>query len=257
VKSRKLAEFIQEIQFVNRNPKDNSVLDLLDDISTNPDRLIRKDTSLYRSRIIRDDKKINQSPKFYGYGPEDSFVPPREFTNDMRANYRYIPYLYCANHPYLSVVEVRPRYGAKVSVARIMAMDDIRLLDFTMQDKPKKMTDVKRNLFSDLSELFSKPVTEEDSVLDYIPTQYIAEYVKNLGYDGIAYQSSLDGEMRKNRQGSQRVNIVIFHYEKCKPVSSNVYCVTNSRIECEQIDQDMERKEISCPGNENAAQEVG
>jgi hypothetical protein len=247
LKSRKLAEFIYEIQFVNRNPKDNSVLDLLDDISTNPDRVIMKDAWLYRSRIIRNQKRINQAPRFYGYGLEGSFIPPRELTSDMRANYRYIPYLYCADDPYLSMIEVRPRYGAQVSVATIRVVDELRLLDFTMRDKPKKMTDVKRNLFSDLSDLFSKPVTEEDSVLDYIPTQYIAEYTKNLGYDGIAYQSSLDGEMSKNRQGSQKVNVVIFQYEKCVPICSNVYCITNSCIECEQIDEDNERKDIICP----------
>lgn len=249
MKSRKLAEFIDEIQFKNRNPKDNSVLDLLDDISTNPERVIAKGASLYRSRIIRDQKKINKVPKFYGYGPDDSFVPPNEFTSDMRANYRYIPYLYCTDHPYLSVIEVRPRYGAQVSVATIMALDQIRVLDFTMQIMPKKMTEVKRNLFSDLSEMFSKPITDEDHILDYIPTQYIAEYVKNLGYDGIAYKSSLDGELGKNSKESEQVNVVIFQYEKCEPVCSNAYRITNSLLECEQVDEDIARKTIYCPSS--------
>ncbi len=241
MKSRKLAEFINEIQFINRNPKDNSVLDLLDDISTNPERIITKGTLLYRSRIIQDEKKINKEPGFYGYGPTESFVPPKKLSRDMRANYRYIPYLYCTDHPYLSVIEIKPRYGAHVSVATIISKEYIRLLDFTMRFQSKKMTDVKQNLFHDLSELFSKPVTVDDDILDYIPTQYIAEYVKNLGYDGIAFKSSSN----MKSQLPEKMNIVIFKYEKCDPVCSNIYCITGSYIECEQIDDDADRKQIT------------
>ena len=35
------------------------------------------------------------------------------------------------------------------------------------------------------------PMRRFDSVLDYVPTQYICDYVKHLGYDGIRYKSTL------------------------------------------------------------------
>ena len=38
--SNKLKEFIDEIQYHNRNPIDNSVLKMLEDIDTNPERII-------------------------------------------------------------------------------------------------------------------------------------------------------------------------------------------------------------------------
>lgn len=63
----------------------------------------------------------------------------------MRANYRYIPYLYCANHPYTALIEVRPRLGANVSVATIVVDEEIRLLDFTLKNIPKSMSKVKIN----------------------------------------------------------------------------------------------------------------
>ena len=247
MKSRKLIEFINEIQFKNRNPIDNSVLDLLNDLHTNPEWVIAKGEQLYRSRIIGIGSAINSSPKFYGYGPKDSFVPPKELSRDMRANYRYIPYLYCTDDPYLSIIEVRPRYSSQVSVATILLKDNITLMDFTMRKKPTNMSNVKHNLFSDLSELFSKPITDDDNILDYIPTQYIAEFTKNLGYDGIAYKSSLDVEMSEKLNVSGKTNVVVFQYEKCMPICSNVYRITNSFIECEQVDGDFERKKISCP----------
>ena len=42
-------------------------------------------------------KHTNKEKGFFGYGSKDSFVPPREKTSDMRANYRYIPYLFASN----------------------------------------------------------------------------------------------------------------------------------------------------------------
>ena len=64
-------------------------------------------------------------------------MPPPSLTRDLRANYRYIPYLYCANHPYTALVEVRPRLGANVSVAMITTRAELTLLDFTLKDIPK------------------------------------------------------------------------------------------------------------------------
>ena len=37
----------------------------------------------------------------------------------------------------------------------------------------------------------AKPLRRNDSVLEYLPTQYISEFVKSQGYDGVAYESTL------------------------------------------------------------------
>lgn len=166
---------------------------------------------------------------FFGFGKDGSFVAPSEYTKDMRANYRYIPYLYCATRPYLSVVEVRPRLGARVSVARIRVNERLRLLDFSLQNYPKGMKPVKINLFHALSQLYSKPVTEDDDTLDYIPTQYIAEFVKRIGYDGIVFKSSLYND-------ENIINVVIFNFDKCEAVGSVVYDVTRNDYTCEMED---------------------
>ncbi len=235
IKSKILRDFIKEIQYKNRNPQDTKALELLDDISTNPEFFLDKYSYLYRCRVITDKNKINKEKKFYGYGAKESFVPPINSTKDLRANYKFIPYLYCSNHPYISLVEVRPRLGFLVSVATIINTEPIRLLDFTISNKPSRMTATKTNLFSDLSTLYSTPITSDDDVLEYIPTQFIAEYVKNKGYDGIAYSSSLTPEI--NKKYPDRFNIVIFNYEKCAVIKSNVVEIQSVDIEGIQIDQ--------------------
>jgi len=199
MKSNKLRKFIWEIKYVNRNPKNNSILELLDEgLNTNPEFILEEGTELFRSRIISNRKDTNKEKGFYGYGLKDSFIPPQEKATDMRANYRYIPYLYCSNHKYISIIEVRPRFGAEVSVATIKVQDKLTLLDFTMQKHVKRISATKKNLLEDLSELFSRPIVTSDDVLDYIPTQYIAEFAKNLGYDGISFKSSLYTEVLDN-----------------------------------------------------------
>lgn len=248
IRSRFLKEFIDEIQYHNRNPKDTKALELLDDLTTNPERVLTDNTLLYRCRVIQDMKKIDKEPNFLGYGKGDSFVPPANVTRDLRANYRYIPYLYAASHPYTALVEVRPRIGANVSVATIRTNHKLTLLDFSLANIPSKMTEPKRNLFADLSMLFSKPVTSDDDIIDYIPTQYIAEYAKRLGYDGIAFRSSLTPELEDQdlleHQDLDRYNVVIFNYDKCEPIRSNVFNVTHSYIESKQIDKDINRMDI-------------
>lgn len=238
-KSKLLSAFVDNIQRVNRNPQkdDARVIQIIDDISTNPERIISEGTKLFRCRIIHSGSNLCGKSPFYGFGADDSLAPPWKRAKDMRASYRYIPYLYCANHPYLSLVEVRPRIGAKVSVAEISVTKDITLLDFTAKTKPKGMNLTKQNLFHDLSLLYSKPVTEDDEVIDYIPTQYIAEYAKRLGYDGIIYMSSLTPEI--NESGLDRFNIVIFDYKAvCEVVRTNVVEVQENNVECENVDGD-------------------
>ena len=60
-----------------------------------------------------------------------------------------------------------------------------------MQSKPINITKEKEDLLNDLSEIFSKPITADDEYLDYIPSQYISEFIKNIGYDGIVIQKCL------------------------------------------------------------------
>ena len=67
LKSLYLRQFIQEIQYHNRNPKDIKALELLDDISTNPEIVIETNSLLYRCRIVADRKCIGKEKNFYGY----------------------------------------------------------------------------------------------------------------------------------------------------------------------------------------------
>lgn len=242
MKSRYLKEFIEEIKYRNRNPQNLKALELLNDKLTNSEIIIEPNEIFYRARLVSNENEIGKENGFYGYGAQESFVPPVNKTRDFRANYRYIPYLYCANHPYVALAEVRPRLGDKVSIATISATESLSLLDFTIQSKPAKMSESKKNLFEDVSELFAMPLTSGDDTIDYIPTQFIAEYAKHMGYDGIAFSSSATPEF--HLYNPNRYNVVIFNYRKCQAVKSNVVRITGTHIESEQIDADSDQLDM-------------
>ena len=125
--------------------------------------------------------------------------------------------------------KLKRQTGSAVSTNSIRVNERLRLLDFSLQNYPKGMKSVKINLFHALSQLYSKPVTEDDDTLDYIPTQYIAEFVKRIGYDGIVFKSSLYND-------ENSVNVVIFNFDKCEAVGSVVYDVTRNDYTCEMED---------------------
>lgn len=78
--SRKLSEFIKEIQYKNRNPVDNNVLKMLQEMETNPELLFDSQQYLYRSRIVHSKDKLNGEYPFFGFGKDGSFVAPSECT---------------------------------------------------------------------------------------------------------------------------------------------------------------------------------
>lgn len=60
-------------------------------------------------------------------------------------------------------------------------------------------------------------------VRDYILCQYISEFVKNIGFDGIAFRSSKVIEDRKFLKRDR--NYTIFSYKKCKPMLSKLFFI--------------------------------
>ena len=60
------------------------------------------------------------------------------------------------------------------------------------------------------------------------------EYVKNRGYDGIAFSSSLTPEI--NKEHPDRFNIVVFNYWKCSVIKSNVVEIQGIDVDGIQVD---------------------
>ena len=95
---------------------------------------------------------------------------------------------------------MQPWKGATASVAKFSTMKEITLIDLTQkfyikdvfgygEDLPFVVED--QSLLRRLGRELSKPVSPNKINIEYIPTQYVTEIVRNLKYDGMIYPSAL------------------------------------------------------------------
>lgn len=189
---------------------------------------VRRSFRLKRARIydIRKDKE-EKTPEFRGYGPEGSFVPPQNAAvNAGRANPSGITYLYAASDVKTAIAEVNPLLDDEISVAEIEVQEDLKILNFANweastvgMDNPSLSW--KRAVPPALTRIFNTPQHHSDG---YFLCQYISEYIKVRGYDGIRFASS----KVKTDWGKQTgINYTIFNYQKCRAVSSDLFCLEN------------------------------
>jgi len=197
-----------------------------------------KDTLYFRARLCDYEfavqkhlqsialKTGKQNPSgFYGYNKENSFVPsPEIITEDGRTNPKYIRYLYVSENEATAMIEVKPVLESFVSIAKIKAKEPLALLDIP-RSLPEDSDAESIGFIMGINEFFSSPSLGE--LKDYLPAQYIAEYIKSLEkFDGIRFHSSL------NKTG---LNLTIFNYQKCLPIASKIYAVTRIHYAAECI----------------------
>jgi len=145
-----------------------------------------------------------------------------------RANARGIQVFYCAEDEGTAVAEVRRRTAADVWVAKWTPARQLRLLDLTPDARHRSAA--LTGYYRELSRAFAKPVGSEDPELEYLPTQYVAEVVREAGFDGLRYESFKQPHGR---------NIAIFCQLNRLTMVDRPYCV---RVEAVGSDSPPERR---------------
>lgn len=191
-------KFKNKIVFKQRNvdiETDENARRLLNDLenlSKSSDVIFETDNeTFFRARELTKNIFPKGSRKFKGLSRKDSDKPPADKTKGYRANYDHIPHLYCASNEETAVREIRPGLNHHINIATIRPKKNMRFLDLTRNSKTLTC-DTQKNLYEALADWFSRPVTNEDNPEEYIPTQFLAEYIKTkCKLDGIKYKSSM------------------------------------------------------------------
>ena len=182
----------------------NSVFDL--------SYLLGGDTKLYRARV-------HNKSGLKSYKKEEMKAPKPCNATSGRANPLGIPFLYLSENEKTVVHEVRPSYLDELSIGIFKTTNNahINIVDFSGQDllyqADKNVSQIIESqlLRNSISDDLSKPMRRYDNDIDYVPTQFICEFIKiHTMADGIRFNSSLD----KNGK-----NLVIFNDEKIKCIS--------------------------------------
>ena len=209
-----------------------AIADVLGEYDMDNDSLqLFKDDKYYRARVHHKDE-----PAFSANDmgcPKDPIL-----ATPGRANPRGISYLYLCGDDQTPFYEVRPYYLDRVDIGEFLIQEDeLKIVDFTEKvnlfkvfydegEDAFKQKVKRRVLFDAFSGDLSKPLRSFDSELEYIPTQYICEYFKDSGADGIMFQSSVreDGK-----------NLVLFYPDKAKCVEVHPYEVSEIWIDRKNV----------------------
>lgn len=131
-------------------------------------------------------------------------APPKRLASQGRANPAGIPYLYLASNPETAVSEVRPHTGEFASVADFSIPTDLKFIDLRnprFSVSPLMLGDENSIalLRGDLDFLIrlgyelTRPVLPHAVNIDYVPSQYLCEFIKKCGFHGVVYNSSVGG----------------------------------------------------------------
>ena len=143
-----------------------------------------------RARKCLDSKK---------YECKEMGKPPNKIVPAGRANPKGISYLYLGSDNDTAIAEIRPSFNELITVAKFICSKDIKLIDLRDMEieSPFKLGFYLKIFLVNLVFLrllgieLTRPISPTDSELEYLPSQYICEFIKLKKYDGILYHSSV------------------------------------------------------------------
>lgn len=177
----------------------------------------------YRARIMTDD-----TPYTIG----DMGAPNKNLATHGRANPTGIPYLYLGSLPDTAVAELRPHTGEMACIADFTIPVPLNLVDLRNPRKlvsPFVLEDASSigQLRADipflerLGEELTRPVLPRSAAIDYLPSQYLCEFIKKRGKDGVVYRSSV----------SNGINIALFDPLKATGGGVSLYKIRHVHVD--------------------------
>ena len=145
---------------------------------------------MYRARISSDKN---------GYSKSEMGAPPKGKRTAGRVNPDGISVLYLSSDKKTVLNEVRANAFDYISIGRFRAKRNITVANlsgvgksspFLYTSELEKFA-VNREVFREIAAEIAKPLRRSDSPLEYLPTQYIAEFIKDQNYDGVEFASTL------------------------------------------------------------------
>lgn len=149
-----------------------------------------KGTTFFRARVWSDE---------HGYNTSEMGAPPFGKRKSGRVNPEGISVLYLTSDEKTALSEVRASAFDFVSVGEFRLKKDINVVNISGLNNisPVLYTSGIESLaanikvFSDIAKEIAKPLRRNDSILEYLPTQYITEFIKSKGYSGVEFTSTM------------------------------------------------------------------
>lgn len=143
------------------------------------------------------------------YITDDMGAPPVGKRKPGRVNPEGISVLYLASDEKTALCEVRASAFDFVSVGQFRLKKDISVVNISglnnissaLYASGLESLAANTKVFRDVAQEIAKPLRRNDSSLEYLPTQYITEFIKSKSYSGVTYASTM---------GTGGINIAVF-----------------------------------------------
>ena len=192
---------------INRFHNDYINLELLREILRIAKISIPAGECFYRARVSNEKGKA-------GFKRKEMWAPPDDIASPGRANSKGQSCLYLSNRKKTTVKEIRAHAFDYVTIATFKLNREINVLDlcsithnspfYANTDKVDFL--INEQILHAIERDLAKPMSRWDSELDYLPTQYISDFAKFCGYDGVRYYSTFDKDA---------YNIALFNSNVC------------------------------------------
>nr|WP_186809722.1 RES family NAD+ phosphorylase [Paenibacillus xylanexedens] len=213
LKNYRWGNFLEAIKHENRFHTNYFNLEMFDLFLEFSQKTFHKGERFYRARISNED----------GFILKEMGAPPKELASEGRVNAAGISCLYVSQNRETTIREIRAGAHDFVTIAEFKLKKDINVVDLVNLPllSPFKTIDyidytqhaLNRRHLEKIGEEIAKPLRRQDSPLDYLPTQYISDFIRSRGYQGIQYTSTMhEGES----------NLAIFDEKLMDPIGVSV-----------------------------------
>ncbi len=218
VKNKSWDMFVDEIKTKNRYHSHIINFDILERYCSFIRKTYKAGTCFYRARISE------QS----GFPKEKMSAPPPGRSSEGRANARGITCLYLADDTKTTLYEVRAGVFDYVSVGKFQLKKDITIVDLKLIARISPFVDnldplehaINKQYLEKLNLEMSKALRRNDSTLDYVPTQYIVDFIRSIRHNDEDEYAGIEYNSTTNPGG---YNLAIFDPDLFECVDVNVY----------------------------------
>jgi hypothetical protein len=223
-------EFVLSLKTQNRFHTSYINLDILERYCSYIRKPYKKGNIFFRGRISSAE----------GLPVDEMGVPPLGKSSEGRANASGIKCLYIAKDVDTTIHEVRAGAFDFISVGKFELQEDIIVADLKAIDQISPFIEgldclehaVNKKHLNKINFEMGRALRRSDSTLDYVPTQYISDFIKSVEHDGIPEYAGIEYNSTINPDG---FNLAIFYPELLKCIEVETYSIKKLRYTKEKI----------------------
>ena len=211
--------FVRDLKYKNRFHSKHINKELLEKYCSYILKNYKKGKKLYRCRIVKNEERISLN---------EMGAPESQKSSDGRANSRGIRCLYLGDSDETTIHETRAGKYDCVCIGTFVLKKDIVVVDFKSINKISPFAEgiidnitelaVNKQYLERINTEMSKIMRRKDDSLDYLPTQYITDFVKSIENEGVSIYSGIEYKSVMNENG---FNLAIFEPDlfECEEVN--------------------------------------